>query len=162
MKKLASTFLGLLLTTFLLTAQINFTDANWVNIGNAVSPGPQNGSCGALAADRLGNVYVGGYFTTIGGVSAINIARWDGTNWYPLGVGGSSTAVDSLALDGKGTNVITGSCTPGYNYALDLDTQLSGKLAWMPQATNSLTAVNTTFTNAPAAKAGIYRLRYVP
>jgi hypothetical protein len=30
---------------------------------------------------------VGGAFTSIGGVSARNIAKWDGTSWAPLGIG---------------------------------------------------------------------------
>jgi hypothetical protein len=38
-------------------------------------------------------VYAGGQFTTIGGVSAANIARWNGTTWAPLGTGTQSTGV---------------------------------------------------------------------
>lgn len=32
-------------------------------------------------------VYVGGSFTSIGGVSATNIAKWDGSSWLPLNTG---------------------------------------------------------------------------
>jgi hypothetical protein len=53
------------------------------------------------------NLYVGGFFTSIGGVSATNIARWDGAHWQPLGTGlrGSSqnvvySRVAALALNG--------------------------------------------------------------
>jgi trimeric autotransporter adhesin len=40
----------------------------------------------SLAATRE-LLYVGGYFTEIGGVAANYIARFDGMNWYPLGSG---------------------------------------------------------------------------
>ncbi|MBK7769764.1 MAG: hypothetical protein IPI48_04285 [bacterium] len=33
------------------------------------------------------NLYVGGSFTTVGGVAAANVATWDGTAWSPLGAG---------------------------------------------------------------------------
>ncbi len=32
-------------------------------------------------------LYVGGYFNTIGGLIAHNIAKWNGTNWSTLGPG---------------------------------------------------------------------------
>src|SRR5207244_2380073 len=43
------------------------------------------------APDSLGvignDLYVSGAFDSIGGTNASNIARFDGTNWYPLGNG---------------------------------------------------------------------------
>jgi HYR domain-containing protein/beta-propeller uncharacterized protein DUF5122 len=52
-------------------------------------------------------LYAGGQFLTAGGVTATNIARWDGTSWAPLGSGilggGSRPRVSSLAVfDGGG------------------------------------------------------------
>ncbi len=45
-------------------------------------------------------LYVGGNFTTAGGVSAHNIARWDGTTWAGLGAGTSAGFETSVyALD---------------------------------------------------------------
>lgn len=38
----------------------------------------------ALAVDGDGNLYVGGIFSTAGGVSAKNIAKWDGSAWSAL------------------------------------------------------------------------------
>lgn len=48
-------------------------------------------------------LYVGGSFTTAGGVAASNIARWDGTTWSDVG-GGLNNSVSALAVydDGHG------------------------------------------------------------
>ncbi|HEY5915347.1 MAG TPA: hypothetical protein VJA21_32595 [Verrucomicrobiae bacterium] len=46
------------------------------------------------------NLYVGGSFTTAGGVSAPSIARWNGGAWSPLGSGVNDT-VNSLAIVGS-------------------------------------------------------------
>ncbi|MFH2142651.1 MAG: immunoglobulin domain-containing protein [Bacteroidota bacterium] len=40
------------------------------------------------AVTKIGNnIYVGGEFTTAGGVTVNNVAMWDGTNWNALGTG---------------------------------------------------------------------------
>jgi hypothetical protein len=41
----------------------------------------------ALAADGMGNLYVGGDFDTAGGIEVNLIARWNGTTWSALGSG---------------------------------------------------------------------------
>src|SRR2546430_14283833 len=33
------------------------------------------------------DLLVAGQFSQVGGIVANNIARWDGTNWFPLGTG---------------------------------------------------------------------------
>lgn len=38
------------------------------------------------------DLYVGGIFTTAGGISAMNIARWNGNIWSPMGAGIGSTS----------------------------------------------------------------------
>lgn len=53
----------------------------------------------ALAVDG-GSLYAGGDFTTAGGASASYIARWNGSDWSPLG-SGMNGYVRALALDGK-------------------------------------------------------------
>ena len=56
----------------------------------------------ALAVDSAGpTVYAGGTFWEAGGVSANNIAQWDGTAWSPLGSGIGDGDRD-LALDSAG------------------------------------------------------------
>jgi len=49
-------------------------------------------------------LYVGGLFTTAGGVSANSIAKWDGETWLPLGDGFPGESVSALAVfdDGSG------------------------------------------------------------
>src|SRR5262245_22049552 len=57
----------------------------------------------AMARDSSGNLYAGGDFTQLGGVSARNIARWDGVAWSPLGSGFSQPySCFALAFDGSG------------------------------------------------------------
>jgi hypothetical protein len=76
-----------------------------------------NGSGGgfvtALAVDGMGNLYACGVFTTAGGASANNIAKWNGTGWSALGsgVGGSSSYPSELALDGAGNLYAGGNFT---------------------------------------------------
>ncbi len=55
----------------------------------------------ALAVGPDSSLYTGGYFGTAGGVAAPYIARWDGTQWHPLGSGlnGSVYAL-AVGLDG--------------------------------------------------------------
>src|SRR5262249_52353662 len=56
-------------------------------------------------------LYVGGQFTTAGGVSANGIAKWDGTSWTPLGSGiASPGSVEVLTTydDGSGPALVVG------------------------------------------------------
>ena len=54
------------------------------------------------------NIYVGGQFTTAGGVSASNIAVWNGSSWSALGTGvtGSNPIVYSITI--SGSNIYVG------------------------------------------------------
>ncbi len=54
------------------------------------------------------DIYVGGEFTTAGGVPARNIAKWDGTTWSALG-SGLDFSVNAIAVEGS--NLYAG----GYN-----------------------------------------------
>ena len=71
---------------------------------SALGTGTGGNSVKALAIDGK-NVYVGGDFTTAGGATANNVAKWDGANWTPLG-NGTSGAVSALAI--AGTNIYAG------------------------------------------------------
>src|ERR1043165_4472479 len=61
-----------------------FSDANWASMGGY--PGA-NGSLRATVVDGSGNLYIGGSFTMVGDVFANSVAKWNGTNWSPLGLG---------------------------------------------------------------------------
>lgn len=58
---------------------------------------PGNGTNGAIYAMALvdTDLYLGGAFTSAGGVSVNNIARWDGTSWFALG-SGSDNGVNGI------------------------------------------------------------------
>jgi hypothetical protein len=71
---------------------------SWSALGSGV------GDNGALALavfdDGTGPaLYVGGEFTTAGGISANNIARWSGTSWAALGSGVAVQAADHAGVD---------------------------------------------------------------
>jgi hypothetical protein len=60
-----------------------------------------NGVVRALAAMPDGSLVAGGSFGTAGGVSATNIARWNGSSWSPLQFGTNGT-VHALAVAADG------------------------------------------------------------
>src|SRR5437016_1570806 len=71
-------------------------DENWD--GTFGVPGA-NSLVFAIAAAGT-NVYFGGAFTSIGGIAAANIARWDGARWSPLGTG-TDGIVFAMAVRGS-------------------------------------------------------------
>lgn len=81
----------------------------WSALGSGVS-----GTINALAVydDGLGSgpaLFAGGSFTIAGGVSASRVARWDGTQWSPLG-DGLNGVVRALVVhdDGSGSALYVG------------------------------------------------------
>jgi hypothetical protein len=84
----------------------------WSALGSGIRRGSAPGEVIGLNVFDDGTgpaLYVGGWFTTAGGVPANNIAKWDGQRWWPLGEGitcsGSQTFVFDLESfdDGTGT-----------------------------------------------------------
>jgi hypothetical protein len=63
----------------------NIEAQTWSGLGTGVG-GFSNSAVEALA-NYNSAVYVGGAFSTAGNIAADNIAKWDGTNWSPLGTG---------------------------------------------------------------------------
>ena len=100
-------------------AVYNENSDEWTALGSGV-----NGTVDAILVTN-GIVYVGGSFTTAGGVSVNNIAKWNGTSWSALGSGvtnpnGYSANVTALAMIGN-TLYVAGSFTnAGSVYAAGL------------------------------------------
>jgi N-acetylneuraminic acid mutarotase len=112
------------------------------------------GIVGALAVDGQGNVYVGGFFTRAGGVSANSVARFNpATNsWSALGTGSSNgvsgsrnpilpiPSVSALAVDGQGRVYVGGDFTEAGGVS-------ARSVARFNPATNSWSALGTGANN---------------
>lgn len=74
---------------------------NWSALGSGVK-GSNDFSTTVVSAIAVNgsNVYVGGNFTNAGGVSANNVAKWDGNRWSALG-SGLNGPVSAIVLSGS-------------------------------------------------------------
>ncbi len=70
-----------------------FDGASWTAI-----PAQTNGDVLAVSALPNGDLVVGGRFSSINGVAANLVARWDGVAWHPLGDGLGITIFEVAAL----------------------------------------------------------------
>lgn len=77
---------------------------SWVLIGT-----PSGGGVTGLAVPANGDVVAVGSFTSIGGVQANRIARWDGA-WHPLGAG-TDALIRSVTVLAAGDIVVSGEFT---------------------------------------------------
>jgi hypothetical protein len=75
--------------------------AQWHALGSGMGGSGPEGVF-ALVFGPDGSLYAGGYFSNSGGVSVSNIARWDGSQWHPLGSGVNSR-VYALAFGPDGS-----------------------------------------------------------
>jgi hypothetical protein len=74
--------------------------AGWSAVGTGTST-----IVNAVKTDLSGNLYAGGYFSTAGGATASNIAKWNGSTWSALGggvAGGAYLGVAAIAMDNSG------------------------------------------------------------
>jgi len=81
---------------------------SWQNVAGGVVSGDEywNGPSGLFESNAVvramahhrGNLFVGGVFQRVAGVSATNIVRWDGTNWFALGEGVAGT-IEAIAVN---------------------------------------------------------------
>src|ERR1039458_6127685 len=81
-----------------------FSDANWISLVGLLGA---SSFIKATVMDTKGNIYVGGFFTTIGSAMITNIAKWNGANWSALG-SGVDDEVCALACDGSGKLYVGG------------------------------------------------------
>jgi hypothetical protein len=83
---------------------------SWTPFGSGA-----NGLVTALTTAANGDLVAGGFFTSINGVAANHIARWNGTVWTPLGpgVGGPVEGVLSLLALANGDLVAGGALPNG-------------------------------------------------
>ncbi len=68
---------------------------------------PSDPAMRPVLAASLDGVFVGGDFTRVAGQNVNGVARWDGTNWHPLGPG-LVDAGSVSALAAQGSNVYVG------------------------------------------------------
>ncbi|HEX4120785.1 MAG TPA: hypothetical protein VH619_09235 [Verrucomicrobiae bacterium] len=108
----------------------------------------------AIGSTDLENLYVGGVADIVGGFAdSLDKILIDGPTPDQL----------SFANMGASTNVLLFLGTPGSNYVLDLATNLSPPIQWMPQSTNAAftnsaaTAGYVRFTNMNSFPAAFYR-----
>jgi hypothetical protein len=76
------------------------------------------GQVNALACDKEGNLFAGGYFSTVGLDNAgrasriSTLAKWDGSVWHEVGLGhggvGGYSRVEALAIDSGGNLFVGG------------------------------------------------------
>ena len=121
----------------------------WSSLGTGflpVSSANPPGRLNALSFGSAGDLYVAGSFTSVNGVTAANVARWNGTSWSPLGAGpypaDPSEPVMSLAVTPDGTLYAGGNFYNG-------NPGESGLAIWN----------GTSWSSAPAAfDTGVYEL----
>ncbi|MEO8086099.1 MAG: T9SS type A sorting domain-containing protein [Bacteroidota bacterium] len=79
--------------TILLNYCGQWDGSNWAPLGSGI-----NGIYDVNEACMYrGDLYVGGYFNSIGGITCNGIARWNGTQWLQVGIG-LSAGVNSFTL----------------------------------------------------------------
>jgi len=61
----------------------SFNRNAWLDIANDLASNTIN----QIAVDSSGNIYAGGAFTSVNGVTANNVARWNGNVWSAMGSG---------------------------------------------------------------------------
>jgi hypothetical protein len=76
-----------------------YKDHRWLNLEGHIT------SVDAIVSDNAKSLYIGGSFTSIGGISARSIARWDHGSWRPLGAGLTSGKVQSTRIFGPGIGI---------------------------------------------------------
>ena len=106
--------------------------STWSAVGTGTGNGA-NDRVSVLAVVGNGDVYAGGFFTSVGGVVANNVAKWNGSTWSPLGtgigMGGIGSNVNALAVAGNGDVYAGGAFTSAGGVAANNVARWNGS-AW--------------------------------
>lgn len=137
MKKIYS-----LLFVAILMQSSSFAQYTWSNVGTGMNSPVQS-----LVADTTNDIlYAGGVFTQAGGIPAIDIAKWDGVSWAPLGTGViSGSGVSSLLM--QGTELIAGGTFTNIGGVLSKNIAKWDGFTWTPVGSGlDYTGVTTVST----------------
>jgi RHS repeat-associated protein len=132
----------------------------WMPLGAGIRPTFTLGvHMTAMGLAENGDLYVGGTFSSAGGVSVRNIARWDGTRWWPVGDGpdnGVDSSVEALVVHGRDVYV-GGAFTKAGGQIANHIARWDGQL-WLPLGTGpgSSNGVNGTVFALAVDDTGVY------
>jgi hypothetical protein len=122
----------------------------WASLGTGTANGidlPVH----TLAVAGNGDVYVGGYFRTAGGVPALNVAKWDGNRWSALGTGLTNplnnAVLFALAVAPNGDVYAGGSFTEAGGTAANNVARWNGT-TWSALGAGATNGVSNTTNNA--------------
>ncbi|GAB3876219.1 hypothetical protein GCM10028824_33540 [Hymenobacter segetis] len=91
-----------------------WSGSTWSPLGTGTAPGVTGPQYSSVSVNSIlvngTSMYIAGSFTSVAGVAANGIAKWNGSTWSALGAGVSS--VSALALAPNGTDLYVG----GYFY----------------------------------------------
>ncbi|MEK6222834.1 MAG: hypothetical protein N2D54_11365, partial [Chloroflexota bacterium] len=122
-----------------LLANVN---GGWSDLNGGLDVEEHSGGVYAVAVDSKNNLYIGGEFSSVNGVSANNIAMWNGSSWKALNTG-TSDPVSVLAVD-KNDDIYVGGwfTTAGAKTVNNIARWDSSAKTW-----NKLSGVGGTGTN---------------
>jgi len=95
-----------------------FEGPHWKSLGSGL-PNTTDAVVTSLEVLPNGDLIAGGYFTSIGGIAAANIARWNGTAWHALGAGLPVQTLSCVALP-DGSLVASGGGWVGATYTTSI------------------------------------------
>jgi RHS repeat-associated protein len=142
----------------LATNIVMWDGAQWSPLGGGLSGG-KVGSFPVLsiAVADSGDLYAGGNFTNAGGFAVRNVARWDGSRWWPLGDGpanGVNNTVEALAVHGRDVYV-GGSLTEAGGLSASRLAKWNGQF-WSPLGSAASNGVYGNVYALAADETGVY------
>lgn len=125
----------------------------WYALGSGALPAGTEGQIFALAIAANGDLVAGGQFTSIGGVRARNIARWNGAAWSALGSEFSiSGTVRAIVTMPNGDVIAAGDFLSAGGQSANRIARWDGA-AWSPFGSG---------ISDPLTSAGVYALAILP